>query len=473
MEILVSMKKIFIIITLFILATSFSAKTFADSAIQNGINYLGTQLNGATGQIKGGSTGDASPWAAIAFSANGINPSTIKSSDGAPSLVDYLQNNPPTTSSPATDWEKWTLALAASGQDTSSYVNTLKSTYYINNQIENTPGDATDESSDWFGILALIAGGDDKTDPVLTNTLNFILANQNCDGGFGYATGAGSDGNDTAAAIQALVDAKEYGVINSSLDNAIANARAYVLTTQDAVTGGFLYDTNPWTTAPDTDSTTWALMALNVLGMQNSSQANSARTWLTASPQQSSTDGGFTACNQWDPTTYACIGVGSNSTTTSHALIGLAGKGWVTTVPFTSLDLPAAQPLCSSVTPTTTITPTDTPTVTPTVTPTPPPSSSNNTSPTATPTPTPASNAASPTPIYFSNKTASDAVSIVSPTDSTPTPTPWQSVLGSSTENTKVAGAKNYNFPIAFAVLGFIFLLAGLGRLGYNYFWRN
>ncbi len=470
MEVFIIMKKILAFILIFILTITFSSRVFADSAINNGIAYLGTNLDGSTGQIINGYPGDASPWAAIAFSANGTDPSTVKSSDGAPSLVDYLKNNPPTTSSAATEWEKWILALVASGQDVSSYISTLKSTYYIHNQIEYTPGDTTDEASDWFGILALIANGDDKADPMLTNTLRFILANQNCDGGFGYAVGASSDGNDTAAAVQALADAKKYSITNLSLDNAIANAKAYLLTTQDPLTGGFLYDTNPWTTAPDTDSTTWALMALNVLGMQNSQEANNAKTWLTTSPQQQSiTDGGgFTSC-QYNAPDYTCQ-LESNTMTTSHALIGLIGKSWVLNISNSSdLNLPSPQTSC--VTPT----PTDIPTVTPTDTPTPTPSSSStSSSPTVTPTPTPTLvPTATPTPSASSGSSAAiaDATVIDSPT---PMPT-TQNVLGASTQNTttKVAGVTNYTFPIAFIVIGFLFLLAGIGKIGYNYFWRK
>ncbi len=475
MEVLVTMKKIVITISLFIFAASFATKIFADSAINNGINYLGTQLNGATGQIVGGPIDDASPWAAIAFSANGKDPSTVKSSDGAPSLVDYLRNNSPTTCSTANEWEKWILAIIASGQNPYNfgginYIGTLESSaYYTNNQIEYRPGDTIDIPSDWFGIMALIAGGVDKTDTALTDNLSFIISHQNSDGGFGYSTdpAAGSDGDDTAAAIQALVDARNYGVDNASLSAAIVNAKAYLLSTQDSSTGGFL--AGSWATTPDSDSTTWALMALNVLGMINSDQANSARTWLIS--QQSSSNEGFTAATYDSNPPYELTGYASNSYTTSNALIGLAGKGWV----LGNFDKSESTSL-GTISPIVDCNPTPTPTDTLTPTPAPtsiPSNSGNSSSPTATPTPT-STPTVTPTPTIapVTNTVFADTINIT-----TPTPTPLiQSVLGSTTQNTqvtKVAGAKNYTFPITFGIVGLLFLLAGVGKIGYKYFWRN
>ncbi len=368
-------------ILLIIILLSLAVKTvLADVVINNGILFLRDKQD-ASGQITGGSTGDASPWAAIAFSANGIDIATVKNPTN--SLNDYLLNYQPTApTSSAMEWEKWILAITASGQDpynfgTINYVATLESsTYYNNNQI----GDTFSVNDDWFGVLALISSGVANSDPVLTNSLAFVLNHQNTDGGYGYSITAGSDSNDTAAAIQALVAAKKYEINTNGvdIDEKINKAKTYLLSTQ-AQTGGFLYDR--WTTGPDSDSTTWALMALNVLGMQNSSQINNARTWLLS--QQSTTDGGFTACNQWDPKTYACTGYASNSTTTSHALIALAGKGWLLKI-FT----PSGSP-----TPTPTVTPSPLATPSPSPSPTPSPTPTPNPSPTPTPTPSP-----SPTP---------------------------------------------------------------------------
>jgi prenyltransferase beta subunit len=444
-----------IIIALLLLTLNiYPAKIFADMNIDNAVNYLKAKQD-TTGQITGGSTGDASSWAAIAFSANGIDIVTVKSENN--SLNDYLLHNHPTNSSAATEWEKWILAITASGQNPYSfggvnYVTTLESsTYYNSKQI----GDTSSVTDDWFGVLALISSGVDKADPVLTNSLSFILSHQNSDGGFGYSTTAGSDGNDTAAAIQALVAAKNYGVANTNLDSAIINAKIYLLSTQDK-SGGFLYDTSTYTTAPDSDSTTWAIMALNVLGMQSSSQANSAKTWLLS---QQANDGGFQAC-QYNPPDYACTLV-SNSTTTSHALIGLAGKNWIIKIFDASTITPAPT---TSITPTTTPSPIVTGTSIPTPTPT-ASSQSSSSSPTATPTPTPAA-IPTATPTQTSQALANVIDTPTDPPILSPTAAP--KVLGVKTSNdpSTLTQAAHQDSPMPsflaklFLVLGIIF--AGL-----------
>jgi cell division septation protein DedD len=437
--------KIFISIVLLLTLNVYSPRVYADTTIDNAVGYLKAKQD-TTGQITGGSTGDASPWAAIAFSANGIDITTVKNPTN--SLKDYLFNNHPTTSSPSTEWEKWILAITASGQNPYdlggvNYVTTLESpTYYNNNQL----GDTNSVNDDWFGFLALISSGVLNSDPVLTNSLAFVLAHRNSDGGYGYSTTAGSDSNDTAAAIQAFVAAKNYGVINANLDSAIVNAKTYLLSTQDK-SGGFLYDTNPWTIAPDSDSTTWALMALNVLGMQDSDQANIAKAWLLS--QQSQSDGGFTACDQWDLNPpYSCTHYSSNSTTTSHALIGLAGKGWVIKIFDTSTLAPTPT---LSITPTPTPSPSTTPTSSVTPTPSPTPSPTSAPTPTSTPTPTP-----SPTPTPLPTETPTPTPTL--------TPTPQQAVLGETNSNDSEHDTQSrWQVPLVLIFLGIgIVSLCGL-----------
>lgn len=437
------MKKIFILLFFVFLITAVKAK--ADSITDNAINYLKNNQSTA-GQITGGSLGDASPWATIAFSANNIDPQSVKNPTN--SLVDYLKNNPPSNDASATEWEKWILAIAASNNNPYdfggvNYIDKLKS-FYNNNQI----GDATTVNDDWFGVLSLIAGGVDKSDSVLTDSLNFIVAHQNSDGGYGYSTTAGSDGNDTAAAIQALIAAKNYDASSSAtVNDAISKAKIYLLSTQDK-SGGFLYDTNSWTTSPDSDSTTWALMALNTLGMGNSEFAKSAKTWLET---QTDNDGGFTSC-QYNPPDYACTLV-SNSTTTSHALIALAGDSWL----LKTFDASSVTPQ-----PTTSVTQTPTPTPTPPADGTPTPtstsgqSSPNNTpTPTATPpntpTPTPTPTDEPPQVLAFNSQ---PTPSITQPAD--PTPTQQQKVLGIS------AKKESTNQPTQIFLI-FAFLTFGIG----------
>lgn len=346
------MKKLFALIISISLLT-FPSLIYADTSTDSGIDYLKSKQD-SNGQITGGSFSDASPWAAIAFGANGIDVSNIKNGDN--SLKDYLQNNGPSTSESAAEWEKWILAIVASGGNPYNfggvdYVTTLKSSpFYNSNQI----GDTNGVNDDWFGVMALVAAGVGNSDTVLTDAVSFIIAKQNGDGGWGYAVDADSDSNDTAAAIQALVAAKNIGVTNDGLDDSINNAKTYLLSTRHASTGGFLYDTMPWSTDPDIYSTSWALMSLNVLGMESSTEATSAKTWLLS--QQSNDDSGFLALD-WNTFTYV-----SNSSATADTLTALSGKGWVVSVYIPTDTSPSPTPTPTPIPPatsSTTITPSE------------------------------------------------------------------------------------------------------------------
>lgn len=442
-------KHIFIILTFIFFAFAIFHSAHADALMDDAVAYLRLKQDDS-GQITGGSVGDASPWAAIAFAAQGIDIATIVHPTN--SLKDYLINNQPSVTSSALEWEKWMLALIAGGYNPydfggHNYVSTLQSSsYYIEHQLglTNTVND------DWFGALALIASGVSTSDSILSDSIAFIVLHQNADGGWGYSITADSDSNDTAAALQALVAAKNYGVINNALDTAISKGKVYFLSTQVS-NGGFLADKMPWTTGPDSDSTTWGLMALNVLGMQDSSELQNAKKWLLT--QQSSSDDGFTACDGWDKD-FNCIHYGSNTTTTAHALIGLAGKGWIIRM-YTPSGTPTPTPTGSADTPT--------PTPTPTVTPTPTPTSSNS-SQAATATPTPTSTSVQPTvtPATISSHQQRDSAFI----GDIPTDTPSEDVLGEQNTSEKNVqsntGIEKPSSNISYIFLGIGILLGSI-----------
>jgi len=103
----------------------------------------------------------------------------------------------------ATDYEKTILALTAAGKDPRNYGNVdfvekLKS-FYLEKQI----GSPSLLNDDFWGILALVAAGERVSNQIIQDSKNFILTNQNKDGGWSYAVGGNSDTNDTAAAILA------------------------------------------------------------------------------------------------------------------------------------------------------------------------------------------------------------------------------------------------------------------------------
>lgn len=270
--------------------------THADSITENALNFLKSKQD-STGKI---TTGFSAPsqWSAIAFTVNGVDISTVKNSNK--SLKEFLLTDVPGDQSSATDWENRILAIVAIGEDPTNfgevnYVQKLEA-FYNNNQI----GDACSLNDDVFGLLALVAAGNSSTTQIKQDTLNFLIQKQDSsDGGFGFSAPGCSwystSADMTGAAIQALQATKDNGLTNSDLDDSITKAKNYLLANQNP-DGGFGYFGSS-----DPDTTGWVLMAFNILGLKDSTQSISAKNWLLT--QQSSQDGGFQAFD-WGSNTF-------------------------------------------------------------------------------------------------------------------------------------------------------------------------
>lgn len=159
----------------------------------------------------------------------------------------------------ATDYENAILALTAANEnprtfDGVDYVAELK-TFYQSQQI----GSVNYVNDDFWGIMALVSAGEDINSQIIQDSKDFILTNQNADGGWSYAPGNSSDIDDTAAAIMALLDAgvgPSNPVITSAVD--------YLKSKQNA-DGGFPYDVN-WGTTSNAGSDSWVISAIYKLG---------------------------------------------------------------------------------------------------------------------------------------------------------------------------------------------------------------
>lgn len=211
----------------------------------------------------------------------------------------------------ATDYAKVILALAAVNQNPATfgsvdYVAKLK-TYYVDNQM----GAATLLNDDFWSLLALASAGQ-KTSIEAAAAKNFILANQNADGGWGYAVGGDSDTNDTAAAIIALVEA---GVGASDLK--ITNAVNYLKTAQNA-DGGIGYQPGY---ASDSGSDAWVISAIYKVGQTPATWDKSGNNPLSHLQTLQDTDGGFwwvaPGTSEWN-----------NKAMTAFAVIALAQKSY-------------------------------------------------------------------------------------------------------------------------------------------------
>ena len=211
----------------------------------------------------------------------------------------------------ATDYAKAILALAAVGQNPTTfgnidYVTQLKS-YYNNNQM----GDETLLNDDVWSILALAAVGEISSSQAIS-AKNFLLANQNSDGGWSYAVNGVSDTNDTASAIIALVEA---GI--SASNAVITSAISYLQSAQNA-DGGF-----GWMAGFDSDSGSdaWVITALNKINQDASSWDQSGNNPVSHLESLQDSDGGF----WWvQPGTSDF----NNKSMTSFAVIALSGASY-------------------------------------------------------------------------------------------------------------------------------------------------
>ena len=236
-----------------ILAYSNYPLSSSDTEIASALDYLRNNQT-IQGDIGGFAT---SAWVTMAIATAGEDPHDWKA--GSNSIVDYLAANAGDATS-VTDYARMTLAIVAADEDPTSFggrdfVNLLKR-QYNSGQI----GDTSLLNDDFWGVIALISAGESQSSELVANSVAFIKANQNDDGGWSWGVGQGSDVDDTACAVMALIAARE-----SSSSNAITNGLNYIKS-QQADNGGFL----SWgATNPSTDS--WAIDAIVVAGQNPTS----------------------------------------------------------------------------------------------------------------------------------------------------------------------------------------------------------
>ena len=215
---------------------------------------------------------------------------------------------------PTNDYAKTILALAAVGENSTTfgeidYVAKLK-TYYDGNQM----GDNTLLNDDIWSLLAL-ASIYETGCPEAIAAKDFLLANQNGDGGWGYAVGGNSGSNDTAAAIMALIEA---GVdVN---DVIITNAVTFLHTLQND-DGGFMNDP-AWGTDSDSGSDAWVISAIYKIGQDPTTWIKNGSTSIDHINTLQDADGGF----WWvDPASNPAF---NNKAMTPYTVIALAGKSF-------------------------------------------------------------------------------------------------------------------------------------------------
>ena len=248
----------------------------AKADVAAGVSYLKTQTQ--------------DDWVIMALAAAGAHP------DSAP-----LQSFSGTL---ATDYAKRILALAALGENPSTFTNVDLVAELLNMAQAEQIGDPDLLNDDAWGILALRSAGVPPNASVITDAASYLLSHQQPDGGWSWSTSFTSDTNDTAAVIMALLEAGY-----SSSDQALQDAVGYLESTQKPA-GGWAYE--PIWDA-DTASTAWVITALTKLNQNVSDWANPEEFLLSLQTN----DGSF----KW----VASDAAGSAGMT-AFALIALANK---------------------------------------------------------------------------------------------------------------------------------------------------
>jgi energy-coupling factor transport system substrate-specific component len=243
-----------------------TAATAAAAAVKTPpvVAYLLRAQNrdGGFGGAPGQSSVDLySGWAGLGLAAQGINPRDARRSGGGRSLLDYtraqaagLARGEGTDS--VGDLERTIMLVAAAGEDPRDFAGQDLVRGLIRQQ--RADGSVLGQANlTSFALLALRAAGEPRSAPATRRAAAWLARQQNRDGGFSFATrGAGSDVDDTAAAVQALVAA-------GGRERAVARGLAFLRRHQNG-DGGFPLLPG---SSSNAQSTGWALQAFAAAGI--------------------------------------------------------------------------------------------------------------------------------------------------------------------------------------------------------------
>lgn len=242
------------------------------------VNYL--QANQASdGSISG--FGGETAWTVMGLAGNNIDPNTVENS--GVSVMDFLANNPPSTVS---GWERDLLAITAAGENPFTFGGRNYVAQVQNSANSNQLGASGSINDDTFGILALISAGTSANQTIISDSVDFVIANQNSDGGWGYNVGVTSDNSSTAIALLALEAASGKGFSNSGLLGAITDGKNYLEGNQNP-DGGWGYAGLGFS---DAASTAWSMLVV----LDDDSKTTAALDFLVSKQDSSGgIDGGF------------------------------------------------------------------------------------------------------------------------------------------------------------------------------------
>jgi energy-coupling factor transport system substrate-specific component len=237
-------------------ARSHTPARAARGGLTRELGYLTSaqDANGGFGAAPGQASDELyTAWAAIGLAAAGRNPAATRR-DGH-SVLSALGAQAGTLEGPG-DLERTILALHACGASTSTLAGkNLLSGLLHYRASDGSFGHLLNITA--FAIFALRASGRSAGDPVVSAAGRWIAHRQDADGGYNFAGAGGiSDIDDTAAALQGLLDA---GIRSGA---GVTRAVAFIEHAQNA-DGGFPAQLRQESNA---QSTAWAIQGLSAAG---------------------------------------------------------------------------------------------------------------------------------------------------------------------------------------------------------------
>jgi Prenyltransferase and squalene oxidase repeat len=284
------------------------ASARAASSLQPEVSFLtGSQnADGGFGGARGQSSSELyTAWAAMGLAAAHRNPAGVRSHGH--SVLDSLRSEASTVQGLG-DAERTILALHACGASAHSFAGRdLLSEVLRARSGDNSFQHQVNLTS--FAIFSLRAAGHSAGFAAIRDAAGWIERQQNTDGGFGFgARGSSSDVDDTAAALQALVDA-------NARKGSVLGAALGFLTRAENLDGG--YPQRPGGES-NAQSTAWAVQGLIAAGKN----PGSVRRGGSRSP-----DGYLQSLvSSAGSVRYSRTGTQTPVWVTAQALMALAGK---------------------------------------------------------------------------------------------------------------------------------------------------
>jgi energy-coupling factor transport system substrate-specific component len=231
--------------------------TAASANVNRELGYLASaqDADGGFGAAGGQASSELyTGWAAIGLAAAGRNPATLRR-DGH-SVLAALAAQAATLEGPG-DIERTMLALHACGAPAGSLAGKdLLSALLRYRAANGSFGNLVNITA--FAIFALRAAGRPAADPAVGAAGRWIAHHQDSDGGYSFAGGGASDVDDTAAALQGLLDA---GIRSGP---SLTRAVAFIEHAQNP-DGGFPAEPHQESNA---QSTAWAIQGLFAAGVR-------------------------------------------------------------------------------------------------------------------------------------------------------------------------------------------------------------